>query len=1099
MELSNGPSHLVLSPDLESRILKDAQAHGLLREGSGGTADIGLGQAELPASVSSHWSSRMAFLLDAGRLTQESLNTLAWEAIGRDAGSWVDPLFRPPVPVEHLPGLGDRYRDLLLVGEGASAKVFKALDSLLQRYVALKILKDEAGPALVEARAQAQVEHPNICRIYEVGQGFIVMQLVEGPTLARMVPSLSQNQKLSLVRDIAHGVHAAHQKGLIHLDLKLNNILIQEGEDGSLLPIVGDFGMVMAPSGDVTGLCPMGTPPYTSPEQLAGVPSHLSPRTDVYSMGVMLYVLLAGVIPFSAQDFPGLLECMAKEQPVPLRQRLPHIPKDLAAIVHRCMEKEPGARYATAQELAEELNRFLTGEPVLAAATSWWYRMGKRARRHRRLAWAIGLGIAGIMASSGFGYTHTQYVYKQAEWDHQFQKLVADAHLRLDNAYRLPLHDIEPEREQVRRILGTIQGEMAIQGRAAAGPGHLAQGQILLLLSQNDSTAAGHFQKAWDLGFRTEGARIWLAFSLLQAFNHAEKMASQAQNSRASEALVSEARLRYLEPARRMLQGHRNPDQAYLAHQLEKAELWASKTKEPDAALALARKYRAHFPDDLEGRLEEADALISKASSLWDKSFLATRAWPPPCEKEVGPLRNECQKLLLEALRIAPSHPGVYDRLAWSCLNGNNRPTETIQDRQSNLKQARSWLEQGLKASPKDSVLSALLLGYLENELQRRLGLGLNPEPLAREWLGLFQRDWASRDDGQVVRGLYSIRSYIQTCAWFGLPILGFAEEARGGMARDPWHEAGLPPESYSIQWLLLTIGESILEAGGDPTPFLQSNLGTGDPGPTPKLGWPSFEARLLQAEYRRLTGGQVAPLLQEMEQRYLRHREAAQGTRFELRMRLLQARFLDTPESWGELESCLGRVGAGPKQHGLAPGTDLLTEVRLCLVRHFMGEGRGVDSWLRTARQGLEAEMADTRAPYPLLRERLAELYLLEAKRGGAVAATLRHGLEQIAPLSKALEAPRRYEAISRLHRALTYGSNSYSAAGSYPRWGRIFMIRGELLLALAQVEPPAEKRRLSLQAQHAFQRALKYNRNLQHDLASLQDRARRLVAQGR
>ena len=160
-----------------------------------------------------------------------------------------------------------------------------------------------------------------------------------------------------------------------------------------------------------------------------------------------------------------------------------------------------------------------------------------------------------------------------------------------------------------------------------------------------------------------------------------------------------------------------------------------------------------------------------------------------------------------------------------------------------------------------------------------------------------------------------------------------------------------------------LTAGKSALESGGDPAPFLQAILRQEDPGPTPEAGWNTFEAMLLQAEYLGLKGTDAAPLLQEAEQRLLRYREAALGTKFEVKLRLLQAQCLGGSEAWVELEACLNRLGTRPER-SFAPGADLLVEARLCLARHLLDQARDAGPLLRSIREALKAERAKGRFP---------------------------------------------------------------------------------------------------------------------------------------
>ncbi|WP_285574549.1 serine/threonine-protein kinase [Geothrix limicola] len=1027
-------------------------------------------------------------------MTEENLRSLAWDAIGGEVGSWVDPLFQGPTPVGDLPGLGDRYRDLVLIGEGATAQVFKAMDTLLQRQVALKVLKDKDATALAEARAQAQVEHPNVCRIYEVGQNFIVMQLMEGATLARLAPTLDLTSKLRLMRDIAQGIHAAHQRGLVHLDLKLNNILMQAAADGTYQPVVGDFGMVLSHAAERFDSCPMGTPPYTSPEQLAGDVSRLGPHTDVYSLGVMLYVLIAGCIPFDAMDFKRLLECISQEDPVPLRQRVPNVPRDLEAVVRRCMQKNPDARYGSARELALELDRFLAGEALSVMGSSWLYRTGKWIRRHRRMGWAIGLGLTALLVSSGFGIQYSRYVYQRAEWDHHFQKLLGDMRSLLDHAYRLPAHDIEPELVQARTILKTIETEMKSNGRASKGPGYLALGQAMLLLNPQDPAAARQFQTAWDLGFQTEGARTWLAFSLLGAFRKAQTDAWTVQDKVAAERIRDTARQQYLEPARRMLQGRRDSDQARLSHLAEQAEVWARENPDPDRAIALARMYRARFPDDLDGWLEEVDALTQKANQLWRRSADASPAWPPPCDTEVGPLRERIGHLLEQALRIAPSHPGIYMRLARASLIQIRLPTESLLDREAVLEQARRWLDQGRRVSAQNLSLNAVYAGYLCGEaLDFRLSRGLSREPIEREFRA-FMRDSFATGNGELVdQLLFSILNYTQTCEWHGQASLEFENEALHLLKEHP-REGSLQLSALRIlPVFLLKAGQFALELGGDPTPYLAFAGESGDSGAGDRADVQLLQMNLLQADYLNTIGADASGPLRLAEHIWQERARASSEHQTELELRLLQAKVFGRTEDWEALDALLTGMRSDQGQRPSSQGLDLLTKGSLLLARHKHDVGEDAVPLLRLTRGSLEAAMRKASAPALLnLRLRMAELCLIESRVTEGAAEPLRKGLEETDQILQVI----RPGSQDRAARAIRTQANFQGLEG-LPHLGRVLAMRGELLLALARVEAPEKRRRWALQAQEAFVDAIHRNGNLRNPLAPFIQDAHRLATQ--
>jgi serine/threonine-protein kinase len=194
------------------------------------------------------------------------------------------------------PALRERYEELRLIGQGGMGTVFRGWDPRLGRAVALKLLKsvdpDDTRRLLREARAQARVQHDNVCRVYEVGeadgQPYIAMELIDGSPLDREQTKMSLEQKVKVVREVAAALHEAHRLGLIHRDIKPSNIIVKTAEDGALKPYVVDFGLAreIASSGVTMHHDTIqGTPAYMSPEQGAGASLALDRRADVYSLG----------------------------------------------------------------------------------------------------------------------------------------------------------------------------------------------------------------------------------------------------------------------------------------------------------------------------------------------------------------------------------------------------------------------------------------------------------------------------------------------------------------------------------------------------------------------------------------------------------------------------------------------------------------------------------------------------------------------------------------------------------------------------------------------------------------------------------------------
>jgi len=271
--------------------------------------------------------------------------------------------------------LNNRYRLLAVIGEGGMATVCRAQDIMLGRTVAVKVLherraKDEAFLARFyrEAQAAANLDHPNIVSVYDIGQDgnrhYIVMEYVEGRNLKELILESAPfpiERALTIAIQICAAVGAAHKAGLIHCDVKPQNVLV--APDGRLK--VTDFGIAraltstpMLEGGDV-----WGTPDYLSPEQAAG--KDLGPPSDVYSIGVVMYEMLTGRLPFEAETSIALALKHVREEPTAVNELNPRVPPGLARIVHKVLAKEPSARYRTASQLAQILiNYHRAGETI---------------------------------------------------------------------------------------------------------------------------------------------------------------------------------------------------------------------------------------------------------------------------------------------------------------------------------------------------------------------------------------------------------------------------------------------------------------------------------------------------------------------------------------------------------------------------------------------------------------------------------------------------------------------------------------------------------------------------------------------------------------
>ena len=346
------------------------------------------------------------------------------------------------------------YEILGVLGEGGMGIVFKAKQVRLDRFVALKMIRAGAGArpqdlARFEAEAQAvaAIEHPNIVRIFEIGEHggmpFCSLEYLSGGSLAKLIGGKPQPpaEAARIVSTLAAGMVVAHQRGIIHRDLKPANVLI--AHDGTLK--VTDFGLVKRLEDDSsqtrTGAI-LGTPSYMSPEQANGQTHQIGPPADQYALGAILYELLTGRPPFQGTSVLNTLEQVRKKEPVPPSQLQTKIPRDLETICLKCLEKDQARRYADVAAMAEDLRRFQAGEPIVARPVSRPERLWRWCVRNPLVA-GLAAAAAAILMVAATGGTTLAVVISQ-----QNQALTA-TNVKLDEARSAAVErQIEAEKKQ---------------------------------------------------------------------------------------------------------------------------------------------------------------------------------------------------------------------------------------------------------------------------------------------------------------------------------------------------------------------------------------------------------------------------------------------------------------------------------------------------------------------------------------------------------------------------------------------------------------------------------------------------------------------------
>lgn len=554
-----------------------------------------------------------------------------------------------------LPGRIGPYRVLGLLGEGGMGRVYLARESHPPRDVALKVMRGLSSHALARFRREiellAQLEHPGIGRLYAAGEDMVgglplpwlALELIRGLDLRTFVererPDVAARLRLMIA--ICRAVQHAHERGVIHRDLKPGNILV----DATGQPKVVDFGVArlrddedgMTQAGQV-----VGTLPYMSPEQLTGRGDAVDARSDVYALGTIAYELVSGRLPHPRLTTSSLLEALdivRREDPPPLRHLTPAARGDLDKVVMKALANDPEQRYASAGDLADDLQRLIDHRPVLARRPTLAYRAGRFVRRHRALSIAAGVVFLALLAAttvSALAAQRARAALAEAQARaaelaavNQFvEHMLTQADPELGGSPDMPLRQV-------------LDGAAQTLDATAAQP--RTAGQVALLLGRTwsglgESTAAqGFFDRArdWlDRGFGPASREAAEArFARIQDFARSGKPAEAIEQALALEAALTQAQTDWAR---------------HLALRVRVVRAQAlEETGDVDAAIALDR---ALLADPLLPHLDDADVVTDVLRHNLAYALLHSGGFA-----EAETLIR--QVLDSESARLGPDHP----------------------------------------------------------------------------------------------------------------------------------------------------------------------------------------------------------------------------------------------------------------------------------------------------------------------------------------------------------------------------------------------------------------------------------------------------------
>lgn len=876
---TDGPLALAMSARSGAGSASSIPSAVSARSGSGGSSALPSGasarsgsggSSALPSGASARSGSGGNPAVDGGG----SASSLPPSASSLDEPT---PRVRVSLPLPEPLRKWARYDILDILGQGGMGVVYKARDRRLGRPVALKFIRvsDEKTVQrfLHEARAQARITHENICKVYEVGEvarhPYIAMEYVDGESVLAVNRRLKTPEKVQLIKDVAEALYAAHNHGIIHRDIKPHNILVERRGDGRLRPVLMDFGLARDVQSSIhlteSGVV-MGTPGYMSPEQAQGRVGEIDLRSDIYSLGAMLYELLVGRPPFDGTATVQVLIQVLNDEVIPPREIDPTVPRDLEAIVMKCLKKLREERYQTAQALADDLGRALRGEPVEAIGNTLVSRL--RFRLHGQVWFLPAVMVAGLLLFAGAFWvvrsqmraqTEQRIAQTRAALAQQAATDLRELTLFMRAAYAQPLHNVKREREVIGKRLALLEARLPTLEPAVQGPILVALARGLLLVGEAEA-AEGRLRQAIATGYDPPEAEEALGRAL--SLRHA---ALAEEVRRSPDPLWVSRRLReldaeLLEPARRaltrglamtgvespalgqarlqLLQADYDGAQRSLGHAVAEAPwlpeialLEAQNARErmfsiaPNAAAATDDPVKTEVERTLTLYARAVDMARSDPAAYLEQALLIETLMQRRLRHggEIEELGKQLQDACQKALLASPELPGAYILLGSAEAMLAEKQAQRDEDPSLSLKRGLEAIEQALLREP--TSLAGRLLGNRLRKLEVASAVERGQDPATAFQTAIEQAQsgvravekssWLWDDLGAIhlLRGEYEVEH--------GEDPSAALKEARAAFEQARSLEAGDPTATLSLVRIAILSARHALRQSADPDKLL--------------------------------------------------------------------------------------------------------------------------------------------------------------------------------------------------------------------------------------------------------------------------------------